>query len=311
MSHYIKMLNPQTFDFVNSTIIKPPTHDQKNAIKFTRLVIDSRDRNNDQHPTPSDYVIELLESIPDVMSAKLVHLDVPFSNYIINKTNNRIDIEIDGIRYTGHVEEGDWTEDKLGMKVCECLLATTGIEFYYEYNVYKKKLTFWSNIVFTFVFKADQVYVYDDSSKMVPYMRDTIGQILGFGIKMYSSTSALHQPTTDTISPTVWAYSLTSEFRVNMNLTNYIILSIDQFSVNTGIATNINRSFALISKTTQDDNMNISEPIQKFFNPPIAKLTRIRLRFTDYYGNLYDFQNVEHRIEMQLESLKNCRKYQG
>ena len=49
--------------------------------------------------------------------------------------------------------------------------------------------------------------------------------------------------------------------------------------------------------------------IKKTFNPPQARLTRIRLTFYDVYGNLYDFQNQDHGIEFNIELFKMQRRY--
>jgi hypothetical protein len=49
--------------------------------------------------------------------------------------------------------------------------------------------------------------------------------------------------------------------------------------------------------------------IKKSFNPPQARLARIRLSFYDVYGNLYDFQNQDHVIEFNIELFKMQRRY--
>ncbi len=84
------------FDFSNSSIIKPPTQQQReelnhNSLEEQKLIlIDSRDRNINLYPKNNDFVIELDEPINDVSELELVSANMPTNAYNINEHNNRL-----------------------------------------------------------------------------------------------------------------------------------------------------------------------------------------------------------------------------
>jgi hypothetical protein len=45
-----------------------------------------------------------------------------------------------------------------------------------------------------------------------------------------------------------------------------------------------------------------SATVEKTYDPPLERLARVAVSWTDYDGNPYDFQNQEHRIELVLKS---------
>lgn len=295
-SHTI--LNHNTFDFKNSSIIKPPFEDFKNMEiihKNTRIVIDSRDRNTRIHPTPSQYDVELYEEIEEVTSAKLILADIPFNQYLIrNGFNDILHVNNKQIR----LSEGNYTATTLKTMLTSALFDE---KIYVHYEESTDKLEFWGKDPFNFDFLGD---IKDDG--VTTYKQRSIAKVIGFDNRTYSSS------VTASTDPLALGYThrLLSPFRINLNENKYIILNIDQFSVNSSINTNINKSFALIHKN--ENNLNICTDdlmVTKYFNPPIAKLSKLRLTFKNYDGSLYDFQNQDHRIEILLQSNKHPKRY--
>ena len=102
--------------------------------------------------------------------------------------------------------------------------------------------------------------------------------------------------------------TLVAPFRTNLNTSHYAVLSIDQFTINHSSNSVLHKSTALIGKLDTQVVRSIV-PIKKVFNPPIARLVKLVISFTDYYGNPYDFQNKDHRLEIMLESKKHASWY--
>ena len=104
-------------------------------------------------------------------------------------------------------------------------------------------------------------------------------------------------------------YTLKSTYKINTSDNTYIVLQIDNFPVNHSITPIIDKSFAILGPSQDKLCQYSNKPVRKDLNPPIGKLSRLRLKFSDYYGNLYDFQNYDHRLEIVFESYKVLRKY--
>jgi hypothetical protein len=106
------------------------------------------------------------------------------------------------------------------------------------------------------------------------------------------------------------ANNITPPYRINLTDNRYIVLSMEQVSLNNSSTSSIHKSFALLNTNMLQLNyINSATKIIKYLNPPIARLTKIRISFTDYYGNLYDFQNHDHRIELVFESRKHLSRF--
>ena len=43
--------------------------------------------------------------------------------------------------------------------------------------------------------------------------------------------------------------------------------------------------------------------VEKKYTNPIAKLNKFSIQFKDYYGNLYDFSNIEHSLYFKITTL--------
>jgi hypothetical protein len=85
------------FDFENSSIIRPPTNEDRTKFNkncstknTTFLLIDSRDRDLSLYPNNNEFTIKLDEPIRDVCEIELISANMPINSYNINDNNNRI-----------------------------------------------------------------------------------------------------------------------------------------------------------------------------------------------------------------------------
>jgi hypothetical protein len=160
---------------------------------------------------------------------------------------------------------------------------------------------------------SDKFYIYasapfkilvSSSTPKPEYKAFTLGKLLGFDRLNIAST--LQVPPTFVTEP----YVITPPFRKNFNDANYAILHIENFTVNTSINTILNKSFAIIPEAKNSQNVyTFSHKIRKHFNPPISRLSKIRIKFTTHTGTLYDFQNHDHIFQLTVETFKQVRRY--
>ena len=94
----------------------------------------------------------------------------------------------------------------------------------------------------------------------------------------------------------------------------YVILDIPEFHYLKAKETSINESFAIIPfrpgcKTTIDSaHVSLDKEI-KYFNPPLARLTSLRIKFVRYDGTLYDFMGRNHVFALKITTLNQPGKY--
>lgn len=285
--------NYKNFDFSQTALIKPPFEEFKNnqaGNKFTRIIVDSRDRNQSLYPSPSLYEIQLDEEIEDVTAAEVMVMDIPFTSYLININNSKLHVASDSIDYLVTIPEGDYTGASLASALSKSLVSQTFSLFEISYDTVKDNFSISSNRSFKLRFEAMPT--------------SNLYKVLGFS---RSDQDSIIRPA----NSSGHTHFLGSQFRKDFNDHKYIVLHIDQISLNISNNTNTNKSIALIPNRFSTLNHFTTTPIKKFFNPPIGRLTKLRFTFKDYYGNIYDFQNADHRIDIMFESSKHLRRYQN
>lgn len=275
-----KILDNANFDFANSMVIKPPFADDAKTlnpemeIKYTRVVVDSRDRDMKIYPSPCSYVMELETDIPEVTSAQVIITELPVANiFLINAFNNVFVCRIGLQSETIQIPIGNYSTPA---SMTQALISALPDQFEVISNPASSILTitYISSFSLSFPSKSD------------------IAGILGFigGSTVNSVGNSIQAP-----------------FTMNLQPNRYVIMSVDQLNVNNSMNSVLHQSTALIS-IDQWKHLNLN-PIKKTLNPPIARLTKLIINFTDYYGNPCDFQNQDHRLEFLFESKKHLSKY--
>ncbi len=102
----------------------------------------------------------------------------------------------------------------------------------------------------------------------------------------------------------------------DVNDEKYVILEIDDLDRETSVNRSIANSFAIIPFIVPHGENNVLTtgglPRRgniKFFNPPLAKLDRMNIRFLTHDNNFYDFNGREHFLEFSVISLNTPGKY--
>lgn len=263
------------FDFSQSAIIKPPDPNKHNDKKYTKIIIDSRDRNKDNYPTANDYVIELPEVLDDVICGEIFLMDIPFTSYLINDYNNNYTLDGEVL----FLENGDYSKSSF-VSVFEQSLNTNANNkvFTVTYDSIKDNFTIECNSPFNIRFD------------------NYLAIIIGFEIHRDYNVNDNE--------------ILRSTYRSNWNPNKYIVLNIQYMSINHSANSNIHKSTAVVYKNEMGINTRSAHTtIKKYFNPIIPRLTKLHVKLYDYYGNPYDCQNHDHRIDIVLESRKHTFKY--
>jgi hypothetical protein len=270
-------------DYYKYSVIKPPTIDGDNE-KITRLIVDSRVRNVELYPNPNDYELLLDDDINDVVSAELIYSQFYMNGYLIDSYFNTLHVEYDGTVYPVTLSLGNYNvtelKDELESKFDSVLGAgVMQVTYSTKLDKYIFTKTGGGGAQFKFKFKG---------------YANNLALLLGFCDKKdYESVDSV----------------ITAPFRVNFDYNNYLIMDIEQFDLLKSSDSELNRTFAVISKTMM--TMNVADQFHyiKRFTPPIARLPKLRIRIYDKFGNKYDFQNKDHFFELVIKSCKHKRKY--
>jgi hypothetical protein len=208
------------------------------------------------------------------------------SQYLINNNFKTLYFKVGVTQYSADIDIGDYTATELATAMTTAMNAVLPTTFSVTYNSKRDNFKFNATTAFTLLFNN---------------MSNSLCYLLGFS----STKDYVSSPDT---TPT-YSNLVASEYRKNFEYNNYLILDIDQFDLLKSIDRNLNKSFAIIPKSYVNINLCDDLNIIKYFSPPIARMTKLRIRFYDKFGNPYDFQNMDHRFELVMTSFKQKRKY--
>lgn len=288
--------------FEDHSLIKPPELGKTSdtSRKYYRYIIDSRDRNLAHFPSPNKYQLKLTEDITDVESVELVSYDIPFAQYMIKEGHNTFEVlHTDGARHTVSIKPGDYKLTQLVDFLNDAFQNI--LEF--ASNAVERKLEIRSLTTPGKILCAGPLIKKNDYETPSPTYASSLYKILG-------------------LPPTDFDFT-TSDFTsfpyiIDNRTAKYMIMNLGQTSLNFSENITTNSSFAVIMKDNFDDKFLDSNgagkymhksPYIKYYNPPIASLKTLNIEFVDYNGDLYDFQNQDHLVELLFTCYKNQRKY--
>lgn len=263
--------------------------------QYYRYVISSRDRNIKLWPRQNQYEVHLDENVHDVISVELLKAKIPFTKYLINEYNCRLYFDNDFIELEpgSYVNIDDFTEE-LVIKFREKNIIAK-----IKKNERSKKIEFEFDRDICLKFKGLEMKNGYENVSNVLY-KSTIGRILGFYQEDYE-----YKANTMYVAPYCW----------NIIPDDDIIMKLHGARINYGTSNILNGSFALLINSSRGENTSVisannsSESHIKVFNPPISSMQKVKISFYDNDGNLYDFNNQDHYIELLFTCFKQTRKY--
>lgn len=276
----------------NPYIIPLPENPTDSNIKYIKYIVDSRDRNVSQFPTPSKYEVDLFQNILNVTSLELMLADVPFSRYLIHNNNNTLHYNENS---EISIENGDYEFDISNIiTALDNQLPSINVTL----NTNTNKVTFSSNSSFTLKFKGDSV-THASNRADVLMKKNSIGRILGFGINDYIAELNAINTKFEIVSP--YPASTTTE--------NYIIMKLSRAKIYAANNKPADDCFAVLNNiSSREPTNNYVTSVIKKFNPPLAAYEKLNISFYDYYGNIYDFNNRDHHFELKFGVLREGRR---
>lgn len=268
-----------------------------NYVKEYYILIDSRDRNQNDYPNPNDYQIDLNDNYRELLEVKLISSNVPKSQYLINNNNNKLTfIDSNNITHIIQIPIGNYNITELVSQI-QTSMNNVGASDTYTVSVNLKtnKITINTTSNFQLIFNGG-LEKYNNSERTI-YNQNSIGKLLGF---LPTDLSG--------------ANNYTSQNQYDLNGPTYILLHIDEFFNIEGINSSIQNSFAKIPLDTDQNTYKFFKQsndynVETLFSPPLAKLSQLNIRFLNYDGSLYDFGGLEHSFLIKIKTLNQSQGY--
>lgn len=289
-----------------NSIIVPPSSESLKELRTrrVRVLVDSRDRDYTAFPNPARYRLDLDEDVRDVVSVQLVAYNIPFSHFNVNKTNNLVHVVVRQVTYTLAIPMGQYDGESLAVMLNNLMdyeylpehdqdtlvsqiltrMPILPIRFTYRPNTHTMQVhhTGVDDAAFTAEERACVIKFSDDRGG---YITKTVARTLGF-------------PPTDIILE-LDAPPVRGTFSMDLRPDPYIALFLDGAKACVSNNLGINQSFAILHiDANSDGNQLLSLDLSKRFAKPLAQLKQVSVQFRTRDGDLYDFQNKEHCLEI-------------
>jgi hypothetical protein len=270
------------------------------------ILIDSRDRQITGACSAGNYSVILPAVYSNVYSITLRSYEIPltYNNFAACQGNTTMNITYNSSGYNVTISDGNYTTYSLASMVTGALRGVSGgLSASWSSNTL---LTTISSVSTT-----DTISLNFSASSAVNCGAGTntalstgwgLGYYLGFYPQTYTSVSG----------------SVTGSFIMNPSPETYMLLELaglnklDETGLDGRIAGRIDGAFAKIPITQNAgeymfyaDNAGPSPLHQRIYNPPIARLDRLTIRWRRHDGRTIDFNGAEHSFTLELELLDN------
>jgi hypothetical protein len=292
------------------------------------LFIDSNDRDKERWPNPAEFEINCPQNYNNVESLRLVNIMLPNFFYNISEQlqTNKMIVDISGSS-TLHIiklEDGCYNYTQLQ----DALLTkfkniNTNFENHFDisYNPINRKFTFIYNqtngVIFNFRFDLPNDYdCIKDNYKTDVYAQHSnwgLGYILGFEKKKYSSYGFPHNSHTHQQINSPNPCDLGDNKCVYIELEKYNkcdeIKPFLYYNYNNPSSGIVNSSFAKIPIYLFQDNKHLVNDGYfenvSYYQPPIDKIAKFKLKFRYHNGMLVDFHNYNVSLSLEINQLRN------
>jgi hypothetical protein len=264
--------------------------------KSKRILVDSRDRDPVAFPTPSEYEVRLPDDIENVTSIKLLVADVPFPAHLVGEGDATLALtRAPAGAVSATLEAGDYASGADLTAALQAALdqAAGGPGVF---------LALHSQRTDTISIRCTDPFAVSAELTSPRLLR-----VLGF---------AAGRPSASVESPASvgFPHVVRAPFRLCLEPERYLVLNLTPSAeVLMSSGQGAHRAFAVLQRRCgagAAGSLAVEEDavFERTWSIPLARVAKIGVRFTDYYGRLYDFQNQDHRLEFMVTSVP-FRKY--
>jgi hypothetical protein len=299
------------------------------------FVVDSSHRDTNKYPNPNNYVINMPETIRNIVSIELLYAKFPCTTFYLNEYNNvlryqQTKTQVSNDTYTEIViPPGNWPLIELENMLFNALNdndTSGGVSNYsVTLNEYNQTWTLSKTVsdpdslydeyrVFNLMFFGGNiVHHHSGNDETHPiYHKNSIGKFIGFSPSNF---------TTPFTSGSTASIEYTSDIAYDPCFNDYIVLHVNKdlqgdFDIIHSNVNNLSGAFAVINLTSNtinsqytkfNDSMHNDEYV-KYFNPMLGSINKLHIELTNSHGNPYLFHGGEHVLHFRIMTRKNQTK---
>lgn len=255
------------------------------------IVVDSRDRNYDIFPDPGEYVVTLPETFFNVSSARLMTAELPTSFFVFSQDQNNtsITVRVNASTTTLTIPDGNYGFTSMATALAAGLNAAfAGRTFTVVVSKVTLKATITSSVP-TDVITIDTTTLDNDARTQY-----SLAYYLGF------PRDALVSGTGSVVSTRVC--SLNPELNILLDIEE--LGTMREAGLEGRGGTMARGTFAKIPINVDSYEICFFDKHAATCNdliPPLAKLTKLHIRYRFHDGTLVNFNGVEHSLLLELE----------
>ena len=270
--------------------IKRVTHNQN-------LNLNSCFRTNYKITSSTDFQYIIPTEIKNVISIRLASIEIPNSWYLISqiKKNNTFTIIINLNIFLITISDGNYNADSMTTYLNSTYFYNSSntndlkyIEFLINPNSQKSCFKIINTAPLGFEF----------SLQFVDNVKQSIGQILGFRLPLYSNINQIFSEGLYNSGRDRYIYFSLNDYQYNNNILNIVGLEksiVDDFiiaklpMINGGINFDLNNSLSKVRR----------------FNGPV-NIRNFHIKLLDMYGQLIDLNYMDYSFTLEMEILYEC-----
>lgn len=313
-----------TIDFKNNTNEITQTFPNNvapgnlNAIKrITQLMnvnLNSSFRTNYNQTNPCNFLYTFPDEVKNVLSMRLVSLEIPNSWYLItsNKKNNSFEIKVNVIdectlslksqTHIVKIPDGNYDNESLQDYLNANYFYESATDSYLKYlkveiasNTLRTSITVFDDNAF-----PDKVsFSLDFVSGLQQNVMDTLGWLLGFRLAVYNEIEEciLSEGLFDAGGDR-YIYLCINDFNYNNNQSN--IVCFDKCILKEEVIAKIPMINGKLSMIVNDNNNSLAK-IRRYNGP--VNLSKIQIKVLDKFGNVIDLNNMDFSLTLEMEIL--------
>ena len=228
------------------------------------ILIDSQYRNKNVYHEPNKYSIELPITYKNVQSIEVHRVYIPQTQYILDNHNNNLTY-----KYKSNEKHTIQIPVMKNIKTKNDIINLLNRQFDPMYIYFK--------------YEKNKIHIYNNFSEDVEFYfseHKSIGKLLGFTYDIKINKNEVIEADND--------ITLQHDPYVNLNINKYENI------------TNIHNFPILYKHIFNKQN----EPRQvKQFSPPIGKLFKLDISFTNIHNILYNFNGFDHTFNLRIKCL--------
>ena len=297
------------------------------------LFIDSNDRDIERWPNASEFEITCPQIYNNVESLRLSNILLPniFFNISERLQTNKMVIELSGNEHTIILEDGHYKYSQLKTAL-QKKFASIDSSFIVTFNDINNKYYF-GHPSKAFKLLFDKVIIYSSCDKenhkvdvFSQHSNWGLGDLLGFDKMSYISNITSDPNILSFANETTRWTDISSNVIVsrkcsNLEHTQYICIELDKYNKSDEIKpylyynysnTNSGIINSMFAKIPYIPSQNYSSLINygylentSYFQPPIDKIAKLKLKFRYHNGMLVDFQNYNVSLSIEINQLRN------